>query len=86
MLIGISFLNVSKNPFMKSKDRHKHDRQEPRQENVEIRKDLQDASKGKDLSYLNEMPQMGRYEGVKAGVPPAKDKRKTQENDMSDES
>ena len=39
---------------------------------VEIRPDLQDASKGKDLSYLNEMPQMGRDEGVKAGVPPPK--------------
>jgi hypothetical protein len=38
----------------------------------QIRKDLQDASKGKDLSYLNEMPQMSGYEGVKAGVPPPK--------------
>ena len=39
---------------------------------VEFRPDLQDASNGKDLSYLNEMPQMGRDEGVKAGVPPPK--------------
>jgi hypothetical protein len=36
---------------------------------IETRPDLQDASKGKDLSYLNEMPQMGGYEGVKAGLP-----------------
>ncbi|HYC84931.1 MAG TPA: hypothetical protein VEB86_06905 [Chryseosolibacter sp.] len=41
---------------------------------VEIRPDLQDASLGKDLSYLNEMPQMSRDEGVKAGVPPPRDK------------
>ncbi|HYG18089.1 MAG TPA: sensory rhodopsin transducer [Ohtaekwangia sp.] len=39
-------------------------------EKFETRKDLQDGSKGKDLSYLNELPQMGGYEGVKAGVPP----------------
>lgn len=42
---------------------------------VEIRKDLQDGSKGKDLSYLNEMPQMAGYEGVKAGMPPRKEKQ-----------
>jgi hypothetical protein len=53
----------------------------------EIRKDLQDASKGKDLSYLNEMPQMGRYEGVKAGVPPPKkNAANDDENTMADES
>jgi hypothetical protein len=44
----------------------------PSKEKVEIRKDLQDASNGKDLSYLNELPQMGGYEGVKAGAPPRK--------------
>lgn len=43
---------------------------------VEIRRDLQDGTKGKDLSYLNEMPQMGRDEGVKAGVPPPKENDK----------
>jgi hypothetical protein len=42
---------------------------------IEIRPDLQDASKGRDLSYLNELPQMGRDEGVKAGVPPPPDKK-----------
>jgi hypothetical protein len=52
--------------------------------NVEIRRDLQDASKGKDLSYLNEMPQMGGYEGVRAGVPPPK--KKKDEKNMADES
>lgn len=56
---------------MKNKG-NKHRPTKARQENVEIRKDLQDASRGKDLSYLNEMPQMGGYEGVKAGVPPPK--------------
>jgi hypothetical protein len=41
----------------------------------------------KDLSYLNEMPQMGRYEGVKAGVPPPNKKAgKDEENTMADES
>jgi hypothetical protein len=60
----------------------------PHQGNVEIRKDLQDGSHGKDLSYLNEMPQMARYEGVKAGVPPPKDKEKSNKNSntMADES
>jgi hypothetical protein len=59
----------------------------PRDNKPEIRKDLQDASKGKDLSYLNEMPQMSGYEGVKAGVPPPKKKpRKDEENTMADES
>jgi hypothetical protein len=56
----------------------------PRQGNVEIRKDLEDASKGKDLSYLNEMPQMGGYEGVKAGVPPKKTSNDKKKN-MTDE-
>jgi hypothetical protein len=41
--------------------------------NVEIRPDLEDPSKGKDLSYLNEFPQFSSDEGVKAGVPPPKD-------------
>lgn len=54
------------------KRRHSKTRHTQRQGDVEIRKDLQDASKGKDLSYLNEVPQMGGYEGVKAGVPPKK--------------
>jgi hypothetical protein len=58
------------------------------QDNVEVRKDLQDASRGKDLSYLNEMPQMDRYEGVKAGVPPPKgqEKNNKKDNSMADES
>jgi hypothetical protein len=46
----------------------------PKKERVEVRPDLGDASVGKDLSYLNEMPQMGGYEGVKAGAPPRKRK------------
>lgn len=52
----------------------------PKQGDVEIRKDLQDPSRGKDLSYLNEMPQMGGYEGVKAGVPPPKEKKKKEDD------
>jgi hypothetical protein len=60
--------------------------QKSQQTGVEVRKDLQDASKGRDLSYLNEMPQMGGYEGVKAGVPPPKDKSKAGRSDMADES
>lgn len=57
--------------------RNKPDESSQRPE-VDIRKDLEDGSKGKDLSYLNEMPQMAGYEGVKAGVPPPK------ENDEKD--
>ena len=49
----------------------------PKKEKVEVRRDLEDASAGKDLSYLNEMPQMGGYEGVKAGAPPPKQKATT---------
>lgn len=56
----------------------------PERTNVEIRKDLQDPETGKDLSYLNEMPQMGGYEGVKAGAPPPK--KKTRNQNMADES
>lgn len=58
-----------------------------RQGNVEIREDLQDGSRGKDLSYLNEIPQMGGYEGVKAGVPPPKEagKDKRHQKNMGDE-
>jgi hypothetical protein len=41
---------------------------------TEARPDLQDGDHGKDLSYLNEMPQMGGYEGVVAGAPPPKEK------------
>jgi hypothetical protein len=55
---------------------HKRTTSKRRQGNVEIREDLQDAARGKDLSYLNEMPQMGGYEGVKAGVPPPRRKNK----------
>ena len=44
----------------------------PKKEKIELRPDLQDASRGRDLSYLNEYPQMGRYEGVHAGLPPPK--------------
>jgi hypothetical protein len=57
---------------MRNKRNNKSKASEVKQSNVEVRKDLQDASKGKDLSYLNEMPQMGGYDGVKAGVPPPK--------------
>lgn len=68
---------------MKSrKDNPRPQSDSPKQGKVEIRKDLQDGSRGKDLSYLNEMPQMGRYEGVEAGVPP----KKTDDDNMSDES
>ena len=38
----------------------------------EVRRDLQDGLKGRDLCYLNEMPQMSGYEGLKAGVLPPK--------------
>ena len=58
----------------KSKD---HKPAIPKKEPGEVRPDLQDAKRGKDLSYLNEMPQMGGYEGVKAGAPPKKDKSET---------
>jgi hypothetical protein len=67
---------------MTSKRREsKRDVKVPKQGKVEIRKDLQDASRGKDLSYLNEMPQMGGYEGVKAGAPPPK--KETGENEAN---
>lgn len=73
---------------MKSKRSHsKHDANASKQGKVEIREDLQDASRGKDLSYLNEMPQMGGYEGVKAGVPPPKEdtgKKVADEKDAAD--
>jgi len=56
---------------MKTRSGHYRKEEEKlRKGKVEVRKDLQDASKGKDLSYLNEMPQMAGYEGVKAGLPP----------------
>jgi hypothetical protein len=59
---------------MKTKGNNSQRHEEKRGDGkVEIREDLQDASKGKDLSYLNEMPQMGGYEGVKAGAPPPKE-------------
>ncbi len=54
---------------------HKRGAPKSRQGSIEIREDLQDAAHGKDLSYLNEMPQMGGYEGVKAGVPPPRKKK-----------
>jgi hypothetical protein len=70
---------------MKSRDNKPGDAaKKRRQGNVEIRKDLQDGSRGKDLSYLNEMPQMGPDEGVKAGVPPPK--QKDDRENISDES
>lgn len=69
----VLFIEVMK----KSKD---HKRTLLRKEVVEVRPDLQDAERGKDLSYLNEMPQMGGYEGVKAGSPPKKDKRNAAPN------
>jgi len=55
---------------------HKQGALKRRQSNVEIREDLHDAAHGKDLSYLNEMPQMGGYEDVKAGVPPPRKENK----------
>jgi len=68
--------------------KNKHDNKgENRSLNVEIRKDLQDGSKGKDLSYLNELPQMGGYEGVMSGVPRQKQKpAHKRDNNMADES
>ena len=59
----------------------KRDAKTLKQGKIEIRKDLQDASHGKDLSYLNEMPQMGGYEGVKAGLPPSKKDNKKKDDD-----
>jgi hypothetical protein len=47
------------------------------QKKVERRPDLEDPARGKDLSYLNEFPQFSVDEGVKAGVPPPKDKSTT---------
>jgi hypothetical protein len=71
---------------MRSKDKkHGKENERLRQEKTEIRKDLEDGSRGKDLSYLNEMPQMGGYEGVKAGVPPPKEKSDKEDN-IEDES
>ena len=61
-----------------------HEQTRPGSRNVEVRNELQDASKGKDLSYLNEMPQMSGYEGVKAGVPPRRNVSRGQS--MADES
>ena len=68
------------------KDNSKKRAARRKQGKVEIRKDLQDGSRGKDLSYLNEMPQMGGYEGVVAGVPPPKEKSLKKKNDLADES
>lgn len=53
---------------------------------AETRPDLQDASRSRDLSYLNEMPQMGGYEGVKAGAPPPKKQGGNKRKNMADES
>lgn len=61
-------------------------RKRPSHDNERHRPDLQDASEGRDLSYLNEMPQMGGYEGVKAGAPPPKSKSSRSKNNMADES
>jgi hypothetical protein len=48
---------------------------------VEIRPDLEDGLRGN----LNEMPQMGGFEGVKGGSPPPKEKGNRKKN-MADES
>jgi hypothetical protein len=56
----------------------------PERKDIEVRRDLQDPEHGKDLSYLNEMPQMGGYEGVKAGAPPPK--KKADKKSIADES
>ena len=68
--------------------KNKHGNKSERSIDAGIRKDLQDGKRGKDLSYLNEMPQMGGYEGVKAGAPPRKQKGVGQkrDNSMADES
>jgi hypothetical protein len=81
LITGISFYLKTKNAVMKNSTKGSESNKN------EIRRDLQDGSKGKDLSYLNEMPQMGGYEGVKAGSPPAKDdKRSHHKKNMADES
>jgi hypothetical protein len=69
---------------MKEKDERNPNGKSERK--VESRPDLQDASRGRDLSYLNEMPQMGGYEGVKAGLPPPKKKGENKKKNMADES
>jgi hypothetical protein len=60
------------NKEIKSDQHKKHGKQGK----IALRPDLEDARKGKDLAYLNELPQMGGYEGVKAGVPPPEKKPK----------
>lgn len=71
---------------MKNSGNNNESNRRPSHEKTESRRDLQDGSKGKDLSYLNEMPQMGGYEGVKAGAPPPKEKASRTKNNMADES
>ena len=71
---------------MKNSGNTNDSRRRPSHDKTETRPDLQDASKGRDLSYLNEMPQMGGYEGVKAGAPPPKPKSGRSKNNMADES
>ena len=69
---------------MKNSGNHNESNKRPSEEKNERRADLQDGSRGRDLSYLNEMPQMGGYEGVKAGAPPPE--KKTRRKNMADES
>jgi hypothetical protein len=86
---GTSFFGMWQyfNDMKRKRSRPDHEPARPDAGKPEIRKDLQDASKGKDLSYLNEMPQMAGYEGVKAGVPPPKkNAANDEENTMADES
>ena len=71
---------------MKNSGHRNESQKQPSQEKSRIRPDLQDGSKGNDLSYLNEMPQMGGYEGVKAGLPPPKEKSGQRRKNMADES
>jgi hypothetical protein len=71
---------------MKNSGNNNESNKRPAHDKPQTRPDLQDGSRGKDLSYLNEMPQMGGYEGVKAGVPSPKEKSGRSKNNMADES
>jgi hypothetical protein len=71
---------------MKNSGSNNESNRKPSHGKVEIRPDLEDGARGKDLSYLNEMPQMGGYEGVKAGSPPPKEKGGNRKKNMADES
>ena len=69
---------------MKNKHDHKSD---DRSLNGGIGKELQEGSKRKHLSYLNELPQLGGYE-AKAGEQSRKQKQSMpkKDNSMADES